>query len=343
MLAAAPTPDRLPRPSLPGPDAATLNLRAFREALSTFATGVTIVTTAGVDGEPVGVTANSFNSVSLDPPLVLWSLAKASRSLKAFQSAEHWAVHILAADQEELSARFARSGDDKFAELDWNRGQDGVPLFAGCSARLICRVAYRYEGGDHMILVGEVLAFERSEAAPLLFHGGRYAVATRKSPPLAPRQIAAAASDNLGYLLWRASEQFHLKLRRHLAVRDLSQEDFIVLAALFHRDELPIAVLRTRWAQFDFEYSPARLATLERRGLVRTSIDGERLLLTPTGRDETAGAFAILETIESDCLGRIGAWDAASFKNLLTHFITRTDPGVPHPWEEDVAAPVHCT
>jgi 3-hydroxy-9,10-secoandrosta-1,3,5(10)-triene-9,17-dione monooxygenase reductase component len=343
MQAATPTPDRLPCPSPPAADAANVNPRAFREALSTFATGVTIVTTEGVDGEPVGVTANSFNSVSLDPPLVLWSLAKASRSLNAFQSTRHWAVHILAADQEDLSARFARSGDDKFAELDWNRGHDGVPLIAGCSARLQCRAAHCYEGGDHMILVGEVLAFERSEAAPLLFHGGRYAVATRKTPPLAPRQISAAGSDGLGYLLWRASEQFHLKLRRHLAARDLSQEDFFVLAVLFHRDELPIAALRTRWAQFDFEYSPARLATLEHRGLLRTSIDGERLVLMPEGRDEAARAFAILETIESDCLGRIGAWDATSFKNLLVHFISRTNPGVPHPWEDDTAETVQCT
>src|SRR5271167_5089481 len=99
--------------------------REFRSALGAFTTGVTVVTAVGPDGARVGVTANSFNSVSLDPPMVLWSLARSSRSLAAFQSADHWVVHILAADQEALSNRFARSGDDKFS---------GVATEAGASA-----------------------------------------------------------------------------------------------------------------------------------------------------------------------------------------------------------------
>ena len=92
--------------------------QAFRAALGTFTTGVTIITTRAADGEAVGITANSFNSVSLNPPLVLWSLAKNARSLAAFSGAKHWNVHVLSADQEALSGRFARQGEEKFAGLE---------------------------------------------------------------------------------------------------------------------------------------------------------------------------------------------------------------------------------
>src|SRR5512146_769221 len=107
--------------------------RRFRDALSVFATGVTIVTTRDRDGRDVGLTANSFNSVSLDPPMVLWSLAKSSRNLPAFLAAAHFAVHVLAADQEELSLRFATRGSEKFSGLDVERGPSQVPLLRGCS------------------------------------------------------------------------------------------------------------------------------------------------------------------------------------------------------------------
>ena len=116
-------------------DAAAIDAREFRNALGSFTTGVTIVTTRDASGHDVGLTANSFNSVSLDPPLVLWSLAKSSTSLSAFVEAKHFAVHILAADQEPLSNRFATRGADKFAGLQIERGEGGMPLLHGCAAR----------------------------------------------------------------------------------------------------------------------------------------------------------------------------------------------------------------
>src|SRR5579885_1464286 len=155
--------------------------REFRSALGAFATGVTVVTTRGANGEAVGLTANSFNSVSLDPPLVLWSLARSARSLPVFSQAPHWAVHILAADQEALSNRFAARGEDKFAGLETDTSAQNVPLLRGCAARFLCRTAFQYEGGDHIIFVGEVIEFDRSDSPPLVFHGGRYAFATKKA------------------------------------------------------------------------------------------------------------------------------------------------------------------
>ena len=148
---------------------------AFRAALGSFATGVTVATTLDESGEPVGVTASSFNSVSLDPPMVLWSLAKDSRSLEAFEQSGHFAIHVLAATQDALSDRFARRGADKFADMDWTKGRLGSPVFTEHAALFECTTRHLYEGGDHIIMVGEVVDFEARDEAPLLFHAGRYA------------------------------------------------------------------------------------------------------------------------------------------------------------------------
>lgn len=149
--------------------------RAFRNALGAFATGVTIATTLDADGQPVGVTASSFNSVSLDPPLVLWSVAKANMSCAAFCESGHFAVHILAAEQVALSNRFARSGSDKFTGLEWQSGATGSPILPDYAALFQCRTRHQYDGGDHIIMVGEVVDFRVQDRAPLLFHAGRYA------------------------------------------------------------------------------------------------------------------------------------------------------------------------
>lgn len=151
----------------------------FRKALGSFATGVTVVTTSGTAGEDIGLTANSFNSVSLDPPMILWSLARSSLSLPAFRSAQHFAVHILGEDQEDISGRFARRGEDKFAGVELERGPSAIPMLKNFAARFVCRTAYQYEGGDHIIFVGEVVELDQRARAPLLFHGGQYRLLAR--------------------------------------------------------------------------------------------------------------------------------------------------------------------
>jgi len=147
--------------------------RALRDALGRWATGVTIVTAPDGDGF-VGMTVNSFTSVSLDPPLVLWCIGLDAWSLDAFTEAEHFAVNVLAADQIELSNRFARRGEDKFADLDVEIGLGGTALLPGCVARLQCRNVDRHDAGDHAIVIGEVVAIEHADRQPLLFHAGRY-------------------------------------------------------------------------------------------------------------------------------------------------------------------------
>ena len=147
----------------------------FRMALGMFATGVTIVTARTAEGELMGLTANSFNSVSLDPPLVLWSLARAAASLPAFSTGSHYAINILAADQRDLARRFAARDVDRFADVEFFEGVGGAPLLAGAAATFECFNRSRYEEGDHVIFVGEVEhCSHRAGASPLLFHGGKY-------------------------------------------------------------------------------------------------------------------------------------------------------------------------
>jgi flavin reductase (DIM6/NTAB) family NADH-FMN oxidoreductase RutF len=147
----------------------------FRSSLSMFATGVTIVTARHADGRLVGLTANSFNSVSLSPPLVLWSLAKSASSMHAFSAGSHYAINILASDQKGLAERFASRSADRWADVAWREGMAGAPVLDGAAAVFECFNRSRYEEGDHVIFVGEVEhCLHRADASPLLFHGGRF-------------------------------------------------------------------------------------------------------------------------------------------------------------------------
>ena len=150
-------------------------VQALRSALGLFATGVTVVTARAQDGSPIGLTANSFNSVSLSPPLVLWSLALKANSLSTFLQAKHYAIHVLAVEQKSLAERFASRVADRFAGVSWGEGHGGAPILQGCAAVFECSSRSQYPEGDHVILVGEVLACQHDASrSPLLFHGGKF-------------------------------------------------------------------------------------------------------------------------------------------------------------------------
>lgn len=161
----------------PGPGARppSFSPLEFRASLGMFATGVTIVTARTPEGGLIGLTANSFNSVSLTPPLVLWSLAQAAGSMPVFSTGSHYAINILAADQHELALRFAARNTDRWADVGFVDGVCGAPLLDGAAATFECFNRSRYEEGDHVIFVGEVEhCSHREGASPLLFHGGKF-------------------------------------------------------------------------------------------------------------------------------------------------------------------------
>ena len=311
--------------------------RQFRDALGTFATGVTIVTTRSASGEDIGLTANSFNSVSLDPPMVLWSLAKKSLSLPAFLESGYFAVHVLSASQEALSLTFATRGAEKFAGLEIRRGAGDTPLLPGCSALFLCRTAFTYEGGDHVIFVGAVESFEHFERPPLVFHGGRYAVAVEKPPP-APQPATDSEPDSsfsqdfLIYLLGRAHFQLFLELRRDLESHGLSEDQWFVLSILAMSDNRTVAELdRMLW------YTGKRvtydlLASLTAGGFAR--LDGSydphaRVALSDSGKRVVLELVAVAKAAESDAERNLGYGETQLLKRALRSIIRNTDPGLP--------------
>jgi flavin reductase (DIM6/NTAB) family NADH-FMN oxidoreductase RutF len=156
----------------------------FRRALSQFASGVTVVTTRGADGHPVGLTVSAFCSVSLNPPLVLVCIDKASSSYPGFLASQAFGVNILAEDQEALSRRFASKEPRKFEGVPYREGIAGIPLLEGALAHLECRIVHAYEGGDHTIFVGEVERTNVREGQPLLYFRGNYArLLVAENPP----------------------------------------------------------------------------------------------------------------------------------------------------------------
>jgi 3-hydroxy-9,10-secoandrosta-1,3,5(10)-triene-9,17-dione monooxygenase reductase component len=147
---------------------------ALRRSLGHFATGVTVVTCCAPDGSPCGITANSFSSVSLDPPLVLWNIARVSNSLNAYLAAEYFAIHVLKAEQQHVAEHFARTDHTRYNGIEHTISGQNVPILPGVLARFDCRTREFHEGGDHHIIIGEVQAHTAGEGAPLLFFGGEY-------------------------------------------------------------------------------------------------------------------------------------------------------------------------
>jgi 3-hydroxy-9,10-secoandrosta-1,3,5(10)-triene-9,17-dione monooxygenase reductase component len=151
-----------------------LSTPALRAALGRFATGVTIVCCRAVDGALSGLTVNSFNALSLQPPLILWSLRSESPNLDAFLGASHFSVNVLAESQVELSRRFASSEPDKFGQGAWAEGLGGAPVLAGCAAVFECERQSAQTAGDHVLFIGRVLRVGEAAVSPLVFQSGHY-------------------------------------------------------------------------------------------------------------------------------------------------------------------------
>jgi len=310
--------------------------RAFRAALGTFATGVTIVTTRGGDGEDIGITANSFNSVSLDPPMVLWSLSRKARSLQAFLDYPHFAVHVLSSDQDALSHLFATQGADKFHGLSITRGAGDVALLDGCSARFECRTAFRYDGGDHVILVGEVVDFQSFDRSPLLFHAGKYIMAVQRQTA-EPEEWdtepdSSFSRDFLVYLLSRAHQQLQAGLRTDLSRHDLNEQEWFVLSLLGVSDDRMIAELDQLLWHTGHRVTYERVARLAAAGLV--TLQGghdpnSRVKLTSNGRALVIQLVAAAKAVESHAARNLGAEEIQLLKNALRRLIRDNDPGPP--------------
>ena len=313
----------------------TFSPREFREALSTFATGVTIVTALDSSGDPVGMTASSFNSVSMDPPLVLWSVTKTAMSAPAFHAAEHFAIHVLAADQVDLSNRFASRGADKFADLPITRSEHGVPCINGVVTRFDCRQWAVYEGGDHWIIVGEVTFIESSAQDSLVFGNGAYATAN----PIRSTQTDSneGTSDDretpidglLIYHLARAYQQ--LGKQFHDAVREsgLTVPEWRVLATLHGGVARKIDDLAAR-TFVDPKALHDMLADMAHMGLCSVDREDDQLVIfsTEDGEARVSHLFALGNDLERDALKGGAKGDLNVLIGQLQRIIENTDPVV---------------
>lgn len=298
--------------------AALIDKRAFRQALGTFATGVTIITARDAQGRPVGLTANSFNSVSLDPPLVLWSLSLQSKNLPVFRQAANWAVHILAADQEDMSNRFASAGADKFSGLEIHDGLEGAPLIEGCAARFGCEATFEYEGGDHAIFVGKVVDFSMRDVQPLVFHGGQYSRLMPRPGYVRPDEIAAEGEFNrhfIGHILLRAYHAAFEDLRREYHSRGLRSAEYTVIAALGLGDGCTPAELIERASHGGVCLPEQAIEGMIQSGYIAAQQNS--LFLTVTGRKILVELVAVAQATQLQFEQRLSAQELDLLHDLL--------------------------
>ncbi|WP_313512574.1 p-hydroxyphenylacetate 3-hydroxylase reductase component [Pseudomonas sp.] len=297
----------------------TFDPRAFRRALGNFATGVTIMT-ANAGGRKVGVTANSFNSVSLDPPLVLWSIDKRSTSHSVFEQASHFAVNILAADQIDLSNQFARASDDKFAGIEHEEGSGGAPLFSDCAARFHCEKYQQLDGGDHWILLGKVTAFDDLGRGPLLYHQGAYSSVlphprlVAKDAPASQAAFQGRLNHNLYYLMTQAVRSYQADYQPRQLSTGLRTSEARMLMVLEKDLSLDMGALLQLVAM------PAReielsLDALQRKGLLCS--DGLHYALTAAGVEQGEALWRIADEQQERVFARFEPRQVEAFKEIL--------------------------
>lgn len=297
--------------------------RGFRQCLGQFSTGVTVIT-AEHEGLRAGVTANSFSSLSLDPPLILWSINRTSRALAVFAAADHFAVNILAEHQIAVSQRFASKEDDKFATVDWYAGSNGAPLVRGAAARLECTVAERHDAGDHVLLIGRVTRFEREDRKGLIFSQGRYSIGV--DHPATRQGAAGADSDplqspgSLGNLVFKA----HLKSSRSFDAERASLGLSIGQARLlFVLSEHPAlsrddVVLRSN---LPWQTVEDALSDLMAHGAVARSSDGA-YSLTDSGKALRIAVNQKSQSREAELVAGIDPAHLTIAKQVLSQFLS---------------------
>ncbi|OLS60710.1 p-hydroxyphenylacetate 3-hydroxylase reductase component [Pseudomonas putida] len=303
--------------------AAAFDSRAFRRALGNFATGVTVVTADDGRGNKVGVTANSFNSVSLDPPLILWSLDKRSSSLATFDAASHFAVNILAADQIDLSNNFAKPRDDRFGGIAHQAGAGGAPILSDCSANFQCEKYQMVDGGDHWIMIGKVVAFEDCGRSPLLYHQGAYSMVlphtrmTRREEGQPPSShFQGRLSHNLYYLMTQALRAYQAGYQPRQLSSGLRTSEARMLMVLENDAGLSLADLQREVAMPAREIDEA-VANLTRKGLVSGSEEGGNVRLTANGVEQTEALWSIAQEQQDKVFGQFSEEQIENFKMVL--------------------------
>jgi flavin reductase (DIM6/NTAB) family NADH-FMN oxidoreductase RutF/DNA-binding MarR family transcriptional regulator len=302
--------------------------RAFRRCLGQFATGVGVMTTTW-NGELVGVTANSFSSLSMDPPLVLWSIAQTSRRHSAFTGAQHFAVNILSAEQVDISQRFASPLQNKFEGVAWKPGLQGSPLLPHVLASLECELTNTFQGGDHVILVGRVRRYTRYAGNALLYAQGRYAVAEdHPSLQVKPASSSRAAVPNLsdvgfmaliGYVAMYASGAFD----KYRQSQGLNLTQSRVMFALSGGSPMSLQDVVVR-AVLTRESAEDAIDSLVERKFVQQ--ENERFVLTESGTQLSLSLTEQIARFQAEQLDQIPQQDIAVARTVLERLFVRLNP-----------------
>lgn len=302
--------------------------RALRRCFGQFGTGVTVMTTQ-IGQERVGVTANSFSSLSLDPPLVLWSIKRTSRSFDAFLKAEYFAVNILSSDQIAVSQAFSGPHADKFAGIDCSSGKTGSPTIRNAIAILECQMEKLYDGGDHVILIGRVLHFSQSLGDALLFSQGRYAVAidhpTLRAPVDQTRDRNIDLDDtkrSFWRLMFLALHRMSRRFDRHREEEGITPQQGRVLIDLFDKPG------RTFEQLVEMSFLPPvvaedAVAALVERGYVCRNSEGY-LALTEIGVARRQAMHLRWKKFEDEELSGIAEKDLERTRSVLMTILSRT-------------------
>ncbi|GGC06401.1 flavin oxidoreductase [Marinobacterium zhoushanense] len=302
--------------------------KAFRRALGNFATGITVITATTPSGEKTGVTANSFNSVSLDPPLILWSIDKRSGSCKIFEEATHFAVNILAADQINVSNHFARPSEDKFAGIDFTTGLGGAPILPDCSAVFQCEKYETVEGGDHWILIGKVVGFDDIGRSPLLYHQGTYSVALPHSrfpekqgeDNSTIKALEGRLGNNLYYLMTQAVRAYQKDYQPLQLSTGLRTSEARMLMVLEQDRKLSIDDLlkEVNMPRSEIE---AAAEILQRKELVGVTED--RYQITARGIEQADTLWNIAAEEQEKMFSQFSDEELAAFRKVVTTLATR--------------------
>jgi flavin reductase (DIM6/NTAB) family NADH-FMN oxidoreductase RutF len=299
--------------------------RAFRRALGNFATGITIVTAKGPDGQKVGVTANSFNSVSMDPPLILWSIDKRSSALETFQDAKHFAVNILASDQSELSNNFAKPQDNKYANIDYLDGLGGAPVFEGVAGYFECETDQFIEGGDHWIIIGKVVSFVDASRPPLVYHQGGYSMViphprfqkTAEDGQQCSESclLDSPLGNNLFYLMIQAVNASHANfVSQHLKVGLRNSESRLLMVLDSASSETTLADLQKAVAMPAREIEEA-MHTLQTKGLLTGDLQNHQL--TNAGHEKLKELWDIVRAEQDRVFSNLDDSEMEVFKKAL--------------------------
>jgi flavin reductase (DIM6/NTAB) family NADH-FMN oxidoreductase RutF/DNA-binding MarR family transcriptional regulator len=299
------------------------DLRAFRKCLGNYGTGVAVVA-AHVEGQRCGMTINSFSALSLSPPLVMWSIRNESSARPFFSTAPHFSFNVLAADQVDVSGRFAQSGGDPFEAGNWKAGENGEPLLEGAAARLSCSLVQMVPGGDHTIIIGQVLSYAHADCTPLLFVQGEYRVPSphphNHSIPSSSPRSAGLAEASLMRLLSTVASQWIDEFDIDRAAENLSRSQSRALAWLSEGPHT-LDALRVHIGLTDTDLDE------DVHGLIALGyvhqINVTTFSLTPQGHAKRDAMAARIQQFEQSKLAQLDDSKMAAFRQILVSMLKK--------------------